>query len=262
MKGDIMRLKKLFIASLVTAFLCSSVTPAFASQNTNNSGNAAVTQGDEDQTGQELLYNTFTGKVTEISTYEDLKRVSVENEKGDPAVIVISKDTWIINNNAIAIGASITCFYDANAPMIMIYPPQYSATVVIVDQEEGVSYQPFTGTVKEIKNSNTIKGQKKISVEDEKGTQADIIVTDETYVTGDTVKVGSEITAYYNANAPMIKIYPPQYDTKVMIVNNDKADNDDDKDNGNNKSYEELNKKIDELIKYIQELLKTLQELR
>ncbi len=259
-----MRLKRIFIASLTTVFLCSSAAPAFAfaSQNTSIAGNAAVTQGVGDPSEQELLYYTFTGKVTEISTSKDLKQVSAENEKGDPAVIVISKDTRIINNNAIAIGASITCFYDANAPMIMIYPPQYSAAVVIVDQEEGANYQPFTGIVKEIKASDTVKGQKKISAEDEKGTQADIIVTDETYVTGDTLKIGSEITAYYNANAPMIKIYPPQYDTKVMIVSNDKADNDGYKDNGNNKSEEKLSQKIDELIQYIRQLLKTIEELR
>jgi hypothetical protein len=253
-----MRLKKLFIASLAAAFLCSSVTPAFAAQNTNNSNNSAVTQGDEDQSEQELFYNTFTGKVKEINTSKNLKRVSVENENGDPAVIVISKDTKIINNKTISIGSYITCFYDANAPMIMIYPPQYSAAVVLVDQEEGASYQPFTGTVKEITASETVKGQKTVSVEDEKGAQANIIVTEETFVTGDDLKVGSEITAYYNTNAPMIKIYPPQYNTKVMIVNNDK----DDKDKGNDKSDEELNKKIDELIKYIQELLKVIEEMR
>lgn len=257
-----MILKKIFIASLATVFICSSVTPAFASQSTNNRGNLAVTQGEEEQSRQELLYKTFTGKVTEINGSKDLKRVSVENEEGNSAVIVISKDTSIINNKTITIGASITCFYDANAPMIMIYPPQYSAAVVIVDKEEGASYQPFTGIVKEITDSETVKGQKKISVEDEKGNQANIIVTDETYVTGDTLKVGSEITAYYNVNAPMIKIYPPQYNTKVMIVNNDKADKDDNKDIENNISYEEFNKKIDELIKYIKELLKTIEELR
>ncbi len=83
-------------------------------------------------------YKSFTGVVKKISTSESVegnKIAYVEDKEGTPANIVITKDTYIVNNEKITEGATITGFYDANAPMLMIYPPQYKAEVVSVDKE-------------------------------------------------------------------------------------------------------------------------------
>lgn len=88
---------------------------------------------------QKFKFGSFTGKVKAITDFEGVegtKFVLVENSEGAEANIRISKDTYVLNNAEIAIGAVITGFFDANAPMIMIYPAQYNAEVVVVDNKD------------------------------------------------------------------------------------------------------------------------------
>jgi len=87
----------------------------------------------------QIQYRSFTGIVKEIKDYQTIegaKFISVENENGEPANIIITDDTYILDNAEIEIGATITAYYDATKPMIMIYPPQYSAEVIVVERED------------------------------------------------------------------------------------------------------------------------------
>jgi hypothetical protein len=89
---------------------------------------------------QEFKFGSFTGKVKAITDFEGVegsKFILVESSEGTEANIIISKDTYVLNNAKIAIGAVITGFFNANAPMIMIYPAQYNAEVVVVDNKDG-----------------------------------------------------------------------------------------------------------------------------
>lgn len=80
----------------------------------------------------------FTGKVKEIREFDDeqgTKSVLVENEDGQLANFIISDDTYILDNTKIEVGNILTGFYDKNLPMIMIYPSQYKAEIIVVEKE-------------------------------------------------------------------------------------------------------------------------------
>lgn len=92
---------------------------------------------------EKSFYRGFTGKVTAIDEYQiitDSKIISVENiassEYKEEARIIISPNTFVLDNTEINIGDIITGFYDASRPMIMIYPPQYNAEVVVVESDK------------------------------------------------------------------------------------------------------------------------------
>lgn len=83
-------------------------------------------------------FGSFTGIVQKIEDFRGLegsKFVSVENEEGMPANFIISAGTYIVDNAEIEVGAVITGFFKADAPRIMIYPPQYGVDVVVVEKE-------------------------------------------------------------------------------------------------------------------------------
>jgi hypothetical protein len=86
-----------------------------------------------------FVFGSFTGTVVSISESEHVKGMkyyAVENEEKAPATIVVTSDTYILDNEEISVGSKITGYYNANAPMIMIYPPQYSTEVVVVERED------------------------------------------------------------------------------------------------------------------------------
>jgi hypothetical protein len=78
-------------------------------------------------------FNSFTGVVKEITHYRNVegsKIVLIENQEGSLANIIISKDSYVLDDTEISLGSEITGFYKADAPMLMIYPMQYHAEVV------------------------------------------------------------------------------------------------------------------------------------
>jgi hypothetical protein len=86
-------------------------------------------------------FNFFAGTVKEIKDYkpvEGSKIILVESEGGELANIIVSKSTYVLNNAEIRVGSSITGYYKADAPMIMIYPIQFSAEVAVVDYKEQI----------------------------------------------------------------------------------------------------------------------------
>lgn len=93
-------------------------------------------EGEEERQNK---YFSFTGTVKKIEDWgvvEGSKILAVENEAGQPANIIISEKAYILDNEDIVEGAVITCYYDADKPMILIYPPQYNAEVVVVERED------------------------------------------------------------------------------------------------------------------------------
>lgn len=55
--------------------------------------------------------------------------VSVITENGI-VNMVVTPDTYVVNNLRLRRGMSVIAFYDADAPAILIYPPQYRALVI------------------------------------------------------------------------------------------------------------------------------------
>ena len=78
-------------------------------------------------------YLGLQGIVTNISNLNDdgcTKLFEVRDQNGRITNFVITPCTYFINQANIAKGMSITVFYDADAPAVLIYPPRLQATVV------------------------------------------------------------------------------------------------------------------------------------
>jgi hypothetical protein len=129
-----MKLKKLFAGFLMVTVLSLSAVTAFGA----DSGDLKLIRTPiSNEEIERSHFNSFTGTVEKIADFEwGGKFVSVKSEEGAPANIIVSDSTYILDNAEIVVGSKITAFYDANAPMIMIYPPQYNAKVVAVENKD------------------------------------------------------------------------------------------------------------------------------
>ncbi|MFL0198875.1 hypothetical protein ACJDU8_25485 [Clostridium sp. WILCCON 0269] len=58
------------------------------------------------------------------------KLMSTQDSHGSVVNFVISPSTYFVDHDIIRIGDIITGFYDANAPVPLIFPPQFRAIVV------------------------------------------------------------------------------------------------------------------------------------
>lgn len=114
--------------------------------------------------GEEVLpvikpqFTSFSGKVTQIAdySYEGAKMISLVNEGGQPANIIVDQDTYILDNASITEGDFLTVFYDQSLPMIMIYPPQYKAEVIVVGEvHENIKVDVFNEDL--VSSDNALK---------------------------------------------------------------------------------------------------------
>ena len=146
-----MELKKILAGFLSATIITFSSGTAFALYredltSQNEAGQIIPIKAKLDEQEQ-IHYKSFTGTVKEIRDLEGVegsKFVLLEDEEGLPANIIISKDACVLDNAEITVGSTITGYYDANKPMIMIYPPQYSAEVVVVESEnQNVKFDIF-----------------------------------------------------------------------------------------------------------------------
>ena len=60
--------------------------------------------------------------------------VSLENEQGEPVNVVLSTTTYVVDFETLSVGMQCTFWYWADAPMPLIYPPQYNAAVAARDR--------------------------------------------------------------------------------------------------------------------------------
>jgi hypothetical protein len=141
-----MKTKKLLAGILAASILSLSTVTAFAANTDKpipildaNQVQEATPIKAELPTLEKFKFNSFTGTVKAITDFEGVegsKFVLVESSDGEEANIILSKHTYVLNNAAIAVGSVVTGYYDANAPMIMIYPAQYNAEVIVVDNKD------------------------------------------------------------------------------------------------------------------------------
>lgn len=150
-----MNSKKIFVGLLSASLLTLSSTAAFADEvSPSKYANepvlvtsapidaeiiTAVPISLELEDMNRVIFGSFTGTVVNISEsehVEGMKYYFVEDEENGPATIVVTSGTYILEGEEIGIGSKISGYYYANAPMIMIYPPQYSTEVVVVERED------------------------------------------------------------------------------------------------------------------------------
>ncbi|MDD3570376.1 MAG: hypothetical protein PHY44_04675 [Lachnospiraceae bacterium] len=86
-----------------------------------------------------MNFYSFSGTVTSISDfmissndYEGCYKImGVDDIKGRTVNFVISPTTYFIKQEMVLVGDSITGYYDGDAPVPLIYPPQYRALIVV-----------------------------------------------------------------------------------------------------------------------------------
>jgi hypothetical protein len=95
---------------------------------------------------------SFTGTIIAIYNFHEtvgMKRgcskiFSVEGEDGNLVNFVITPATYSVHMKNFSVGDRIIAFYDANAPAILIYPPQFNALVISeASQTENVKVDWF-----------------------------------------------------------------------------------------------------------------------
>lgn len=92
-----------------------------------------------------VCFKSFTGIVKEINASintnglisDEKTFVLVEGSDGSLTNFIVNTDTFWATDNPLEVGSHVTGFYDATKPVIMIYPPQYVAQVMVVDPAEG-----------------------------------------------------------------------------------------------------------------------------
>ncbi len=83
-------------------------------------------------------FGYFSGTVTNISDFwannEQMagcdKLITVEDTTGNIVNFVVTPTTYFVDHAMINVGDEVIGFYDANAPVPLIYPPQYRALVM------------------------------------------------------------------------------------------------------------------------------------
>lgn len=90
-----------------------------------------------------------------------------------------------------------------------------------------INFQSFNGIIRTISDFPIGQGEvnagcyKLISVDDGYGNVVNFVISPTTYFVDHVmVKVGDRVTGYYDANAPVPLIYPPQYQALVMVKDN------------------------------------------
>ncbi|SMP55427.1 copper amine oxidase N-terminal domain-containing protein [Anoxynatronum buryatiense] len=80
-------------------------------------------------------FGSITGTVAEIRPMQSLPNayyILLEDEES-PTWFTITADTFLFSDEAPEPGDTVTGFYDLNAPMILIYPPQYPIVALAVN---------------------------------------------------------------------------------------------------------------------------------
>ena len=115
----------------------SNKISANETQNNIITGTTGCTCGNVDNNTTPTMPNSrylgLQGIVTNISNLNDdgcTKLFEVRDQNGRITNFVITPSTYFINQANIARGMSITVFYDADAPAVLIYPPRLQAVVV------------------------------------------------------------------------------------------------------------------------------------
>ncbi|MFE3576960.1 hypothetical protein [Lysinibacillus sp. NPDC059133] len=85
-------------------------------------------------------FKSFRGVVTQIDDFPIgqngekegcYKLMTVEDSTQGIVNFVISPSTYFVNQEIVTPGDQVTGYYDGNAPVPLIYPPQYRALVVV-----------------------------------------------------------------------------------------------------------------------------------
>jgi hypothetical protein len=115
-----------------------------------------------------INFQSFQGTITMISDFmidqsgkDDgcYKLISVENGLGGSVNFVVSPTTYFVDHAMVAVGDRVTGYYDGNAAVPFIYPPQYRALIMVKDS-------PYQNVKVDYFNSHLVSrdGQLKVNI--------------------------------------------------------------------------------------------------
>ncbi len=92
---------------------------------------------------QEKRYGSFSGRIVELAPYgvrngrpdSCMILATVEMEEGNIVNFMINASTYMVDFVTLSVGMLCTFWYRTDVPMILIYPPQYTAVVVAQQNE-------------------------------------------------------------------------------------------------------------------------------
>ena len=64
------------------------------------------------------------------------KQMTIEDGHGGIVNFIISPTTYFVNQAIVSIGDAIVGYYDGNAPVPLIYPPQYRAIIMVKERND------------------------------------------------------------------------------------------------------------------------------
>lgn len=132
--------KKTLLSTLSVAVFSLSAASVISANETTL---VPPSQQDAIQVDSELMqenlaeFNSIIGTIQEIAPYgleQEMQLITVESADGSINRFVVSDETYLMDE--LAVGDEINAFYDANLPVIMIYPPQYSAKVIALAKDD------------------------------------------------------------------------------------------------------------------------------
>lgn len=92
---------------------------------------------------QRPSFLSFSGVITDIRISENRGRydscshiVTVENEAGNTANFLMSPQTFVADQTTLYESLPVTVFYNGNAAAPLIYPPQFTADVIVPQAED------------------------------------------------------------------------------------------------------------------------------
>lgn len=110
-------------------------------------------------------FQPFHGMITMINDFSIAtneknpgcyKLMSVEDGFGNTVNFVVAPNTYFVDHVTMEVGDMVTGFYDANAPVPLIFPPQYRAIVMAKDiQYENVKVDYFNSQL--VSSDNQLK---------------------------------------------------------------------------------------------------------
>lgn len=136
-KGEILMKMKKVLPFAMSALLIGSVsvTPTALAKE----GEVTVTNGAQEQDAQvQPTFIKINGTIESIEVRDHATYYTTKDGE-NTNIFAVNKDTLIFDNTGKEVelkkGDKVTAYNEANKPMILIYPPQYSPEVIIVETE-------------------------------------------------------------------------------------------------------------------------------
>ncbi|EJR32099.1 MULTISPECIES: hypothetical protein [Bacillus] len=133
------------------------------------------------------------------------KLISVNNGYGTLINFVVKPNTYFIDYATVVIGDKVSGFYDANAPVPLIFPPQFQAIVM-------AKYKPHQNVKVDYFNEQLESGDGKLKLNISPSTQ--ILLTNGQFFTGNLVN--RNLIAIYGLTTMSIPAQTTPY--KIIVL--------------------------------------------